>query len=157
MYELKEQAYERPSGIDCKFYMPDQSRTDSTDILVVSFSGVYPDGSLGNKHGFYIALQTMFGVHAFDPDCIILDFRNLEYRWGNTLLKVFQDISDVKDSGKNEEEPFFPVLAVTSQKCEAAFLSLVTPSGHPKPDWCFNNIDQAIEIGVRKAKEWLDF
>ena len=59
-------------------------------------------------------------------------------------------------TGPEPGEQSFPVLAVTSMLSQAAFLSLVTPSGRSTPPWHFDDIDAAIAYGIRKANEWLD-
>lgn len=146
-----------PENISCKYYIPHGIDTQRMDILIVSFFGNYPDGSMGNEHGAYIAHMTVHGLLAFAPDCIILDLRELEYRWGNTLLRVFQDISGFKDQDKEQDEPYFPVLVVTSQKSRGGFLSLVTPSGAKEPDWHFAKMDDAIKRGITLAQQWLNY
>jgi hypothetical protein len=98
----------------------------------------------------------MSGIHAFDPDCVVLDFRLLAYRWGNSLLRVFGDIAQFKDAGADPGEPAFPVAVVTSALCRPAFLSLVTPLGSDAPPWHFDDVDAAITDAVRRSKEWLE-
>lgn len=147
----------KPSGIECKYFLTDPSQTDRRTILVASFEGEYPDGSRGNKHGAYIATSVLCGLSAFDADCLILDFRNLSYRWGNTMLRVFQDVTQFKDAGGDPGEPPFPIVVVTSVKSRAGFLSLVTPSGRPSPDWHFDEMDSAVQYGVKKSNEWFAF
>ena len=146
-----------PKGLSCRFFLADWAQTDRMTVLVASFDGEYPDGSLGNGHGAYIATSALHGLKAFDADCVILDFRGMTYRWGNGLLQVFADIAQFRDSDGKPGEPAFPVLVVTSEKSQAAFLSLVTPNGRAVPDWHFDDIDAAIAHGARKAREWLDF
>ncbi len=155
-YTLVESTPSVPPGITCRYFLADAAQTDGRTILVVAFQGEYPDGSRGNAHGAYIATATLHGLHAFDADCLILDFRGLSYRWGNTLLKVLQDVSQFKDAEAGPDEPPFPIAVVTSEKCREAFLSLVTPMGRPTPGWHFDDIDAAIQYGVKKANEWLD-
>ena len=77
---LREVTIDRPSGLDSKFSMVHGNGENIPPILVVNFDGSYPDGSAGNKHGNYIASMTLLGLSSFDPWCVILDFRNLEYR-----------------------------------------------------------------------------
>ncbi|MDP9602937.1 UNVERIFIED_ORG: hypothetical protein J2W38_002726 [Variovorax paradoxus] len=146
-----------PKGLSCRFFLVDRTETDRRTVLVVSFDGEYPDGSLGNGHGAYIATSALHGLKALDADCVILDFRAMTYRWGNTLLQVFDDIAQFRDSGRDPGEPPFPVVVVTSERSQAAFLSLVTPNGRAAPEWHFDDIDAAIAYGTRKAREWLDF
>lgn len=156
-FKLTEATPFTPAGLTCRFLLAERAQTDRMTVLVVAFEGEYPDGSLGNAHGHFIAAQALHGLHALDADCVVLDFRGMTYRWGNTLLQVFQDISQLKDSESEPGKPPFPVLAVTSEKSRAAFLGLVTHSGKTAPPWHFDDIDAAIAYGARKAKEWLAF
>ena len=156
-FPLTEVSLPAPKGLTCRFLLAERGQTDRMTILIVAFDGDYPDGSLGNAHGAFIASSTLHGLHVFDADCVILDFRGMSYRWGNTLLQVFQDIAQFKDTGSEPGEPAFPVLAVTSERSQAAFLSLVTPQGQPAPAWHFDDMDAAISHGVQMARESLDF
>lgn len=145
-----------PDGIDCSFGVVRGEGEDRVPkILVASFSGIYPDGSRGNSHGHYIAYSTMHGLAAIEPWCLILDFRELDYKWGNTLLLVFDHVSRFMDDA---EEPTmrFPIAVVTSEKCRDAFLSLVTRTGDSPPEWHFNDIELAIEYAIREAIAWID-
>jgi hypothetical protein len=154
-YTLTEVVPEAPEGISSRYYLVDPLQTDRYKILVVAFAGEYPEGSRGNRHGWYVATSTLHGLHAFQANCIILDFTELSYRWGNTLLQVFQDISQLMDAGGEPENFPFPVMVVTSEKCRDAFLSLVTPIGKPEPPWHFDDLNLAIEAGIRAANDWL--
>jgi hypothetical protein len=155
--KLCEKKMEVPSGISCKFFSPVEIDTNNMDILVVSYFGKYPEGSMGIAHGAYIAVMAMQGVHLFAPDCVILDFAELEYLRGNTLLRVFQDISTFKDCEKEPEAPYFPVLVVTSKKSRDGFLALVAPNGSPEPNWHFSTIQDAVYAGSRLASKWLHY
>jgi hypothetical protein len=155
-FALTEAFPPEPPGITSRFFLPDPDLTDRMRILVVSFAGEYPDGSRGNAHGAFIAVSAMHGLLAFNAHCVVLDFRDLTYRWGNTLLGVFDDISQFKDAGAEPDSPPFPIVVVTSEKSRDGILSLVTPLGQPAPEWHFEDLDAAIEYGVRKAGEWLD-
>lgn len=157
MYELKEKEIHKPEGIVCKYFMPDPVSTQGTDVLILSVNGVYPDGSLGNEHAAYIAVMAIQGLQAFNPEAFILDLSDLEYRWGNSILGVFQDVSRFMDADKEENEPYFPVFAVTSEKSTAGFLSLITPSNESPPEWHFKDINQAIEKAASAGKAWIEF
>lgn len=146
-----------PEGISSRYLLVDEQQTGRRRILIAAFDGEYPDGSLGNPHGAYIASASLHGVHAYDADCLILDLRGLSYRWGNTLLKVFQDVAQFKDAEAEPNEPPFPVIVVTSDKCRDAFLSLVTPTGRASPEWHFEDMDAAIHYSLKKVEEWFAF
>ncbi|MEC7119749.1 MAG: hypothetical protein VXW65_07590 [Pseudomonadota bacterium] len=156
-YSLIESKPPVPDGISCKYFLLSEAQAKHGTILVASFKGTYPDGSLGNSHGAYIATAALYGVSAFDADCLILDFRELSYRWGNTLLMVFQDISQYKDGELEPDEIPFPIVVVTSDLSRDAFLSLVTPVGSAAPEWHFQDMDTAIEYAQRKIEEWFSY
>lgn len=156
-YPLLKAVPPQPEGIEGQFFLVDPAQSGRRTVLVASFSGEYPDGSRGNAHGAYIATVALHGIHAFEADCLILDFRDLTYRWGNTLLKVFQDVAQFKDFDAEPNEPSFPVVVVTSEKSREAFLSLVTPAGKANPAWHFGDMDRAIEYSFKKVDEWLAY
>ena len=145
-----------PEDLECKFSMVQKQVEDIPPILVVSFVGNYPDGSAGNRHGRYMASMTLLGLSEFEPWCVILDLRNLEYRWGNALLQVFQNVSAFMSKENEAGDPPFPVIAVTSEKSRSGFLSLVTPSDGEEPAWHWNSLSEAVEAAVVAANHWID-
>ncbi len=155
-FSLKTVSPSKPNGIACRYLMPRRDQTDRMNILIASFKGKYPEGSLGNAHGLYIARMALAGVQSFDAEAIVLDFRRLTYRWGNTLLRVFQDVSQFKDAGADPDEPPFPIVVVTSSLSQAAVLSLVAPPGGDAPPWHFSDMDEAITYAVQASKDWLN-
>ncbi|MCR9201771.1 MAG: hypothetical protein NXI04_24255 [Planctomycetaceae bacterium] len=146
----------RPDEFECAYGLVESDGADLPPVLVTAFRGTYPNGSRGNAHGHFISNSTVHGLAAFDPWCLILDFREMTYEWGNTLLSVFDNVNRFMDEKDDESEVPFPIVVVTSQKCETAFLSLVTRSGNSPPDWHFNDLDRAIEYAVKQAREWID-
>ena len=155
-YALIESTPRVPDGISCRYSFVDPGQARDHHLLVASFEGDYPDGSRGNAHGHYIATAALHGLAAFGADGIVLDFRGLSYRWGNTLLRVFQDIAQYKDAGAEPGRPGFAVTVVTSDKCRDAFLSLATPPGRPAPAWHFDDLDQAIDDALARIDAWFD-
>ena len=157
MYTMEKIKYDIPNDISYEYQMATSDDPDKVDILIVSFSGTFPRGSLGNEHGEFISFMTSFGVQAFKPECLILDFRKLDYTWGNALLQVFSDVSHLRDCEDEEYGPPFPILAVTSKQNRKAFLSLVTPVGEGEPEWHFKDLDEAIKYGIRVGREWIEY
>ena len=151
-----EKHIDKPDGIECRYFMPDSKISKEIDILILRVDGIYPDGSLGNSHAAYISIMAVQGLQAFNPEAFVLDLRNLEYRWGNSLLGVLQNVSRLMDSGKEDNEPYFPIFVTTSDK-SAGFVSLVTPSSGKVPEWHFKDIDEAINKAIDAGKEWIEF
>ncbi|MCG8587605.1 MAG: hypothetical protein MI757_23095, partial [Pirellulales bacterium] len=89
--------------------------------------GTYGHGSEGKHDAGFIAGKTMQGLGAYDPSCLVLDFRNMSYEWGNSLLGAFQEVDQYMNE-EGQQEGLFPVLVVTSDLCRAAFLSLIGKS-----------------------------
>lgn len=156
-FDVCERNISHPKNIAYKFFTPKKSQTNGIDVLIVSFYGIYPSGSLGAPYAKYISLMSLHGLQYFEPECIILDLRELDYKYGNSLMGVFQDISDFKDANKEENEPFFPVLVVTSDKCRDGFLSLVTLNDETEPSFHFSDMSEAIDRGVVLGREWLEY
>jgi hypothetical protein len=156
-YTLLENKEIKPDAINCKYFTPKEELIDKIDVLIVSFFGEYPYGSLGKKHGTYISKKTISGIIDFNPEAIILDFRELTYNWGNSLLAVFQDIEQIKNAGNDEGEPNFPILIVTSNKSKKGVLSLLTPAtSNSVPDFIFEDLNAAIKEAEKRGKYWLD-
>lgn len=154
-YNINRVSFQKPDSINSNFFLVDEKQTDYHKILIVAFFGEYPDGSSGNEHAEYIAAISMLGLQVFNADCIILDFRELSYHWGDSILDVFGNIHQFKNDKTNPNEPPFPVIVVSSSKSNG-LLSLITSYGENRPDWHFFNIIKAIDYGIEKAKQWLD-
>lgn len=154
-YNINRVHFQKPESINSNFFLVDKKQTDYHKILIVAFFGEYPDGSSGNENGEYIATISMLGLQAFNPSCIILDFRELFYRWGDSILDVFGDIHQFKNDKTNPNEPSFPIIVVSSSK-SSGLLSLITEYGENRPDWHFFDMVKAIDYAIEKAEEWLD-
>ena len=145
-YTLLEHKESNPNTIECKYFMPKEVLIDKIDVLVVSFFGIYPEGTLGRKHAMYISKKTISGIIEFNPEAIILDFRELTYNWGNSLLSVFQDIVLFKDGENTDDEPSFPIIIAASSKSSDGLVSLLTPStSKESPDFIFKDINFVLD------------
>lgn len=129
------------------------STTEDDSVLVVAFSGSYGVGSRGNDDGTFISAVTLAGLVAFGGGCLVLDFADMDYTWGNTLLKVFDDVRQYKDE---PGEPAYPVLVVTSDRSREAFLSLVGKTEIAAKEWHFRDINSAIQAARAAARRWYD-
>lgn len=154
MYKLRHVCVDPPPGLRCNFSIPEREEELLDEILVVSFVGVYPPGSQGNAHATYMSAMALQALAAFDPVCLILDLSDLSYVWGDSLLGVFQAIGQYTNE-PGETPP--PLLTVTGPKSTKALLSLVSPaSGATDLSWHFEDLEAAIEYGLKASQEWLE-
>lgn len=138
------------SDIECR-YSIDHENDERVRILIAKFDGVYRYGSEGNTDAAFIKAESVRGLAAFDPDGFILDFSGLDYRWGNSLLGVFQIVDELMNE---KDEPPFPLFVVTSDKCRDALLSL-TGRVEDESDWHFRDLEKALQEARRAARAWL--
>jgi len=61
-------------------------------ILLVGLAGDLPDGSLGSPDCRYIRQELGRAILAFEPGAVLVDFRQLEYRYGNALVDALQPL-----------------------------------------------------------------
>lgn len=156
-YLISKRNLKTPDSINCNYFIVDKNE-NRIDVLIVSFSGNYPNGSLGKNHAKFITTNTITGLINFDPDAVILDFRELEYNWGNNILDVFECISFLKDSENSENEPNFPVLLLVSEKSKNGILSLLNlTDARELPNWISEDLNIVIENAIKKGKYWLDY
>lgn len=157
MYELTEIKKEQTTNISCKYFTPKEKLEENIIVLVVSFFGEYPNGSQGKKTGTYISDKVISGLINFDPEAIVLDFRELHYSWGNSILGAFQDIQQFKDAGNEEDEPEFPIIILTSEKSRNGLLSLLTPATSTEtPDYIFEDKNEALKKAEESGRYWLN-
>lgn len=125
---------------------------EGSDILVVSFQGEYGYGSRGNGDGTFIRAEIMRGLAAFEPSGVVLDFRQMRYEWGNTLLSA---IAAIRDGELRGGTPHFPIVIVTSELCHDAIVSLVSLGAGDVPLVC-NDLEMALGEAQVAARRWLE-
>jgi len=82
----------RPDGIFAAHYRVVQQVRNHNMIAAIGFHGAMPDGSKGKAHGRYISAQAAYWMTYLNALCIVIDFRDLEYKWGDSMLGVFQTL-----------------------------------------------------------------
>lgn len=157
---------EPPPGITHEFVKiqtqdPD-SGTRSEWVLMVSFKGSFPIGSKGKEHGKHISSVTIQALVEFEPFGLILDYRELEFSWGNSMLKVYEDVEQFMEAGREPRDPAFPdaplnpfpVVTLTSEKSRNGFVRLVAPYGSDPPENHFDDFSQAVKAAAEAADTW---
>lgn len=149
---LVELQIEQLSQLRCCYRTPDDSESGLVEVLVISFSGSYGYGSRGNADATFIVAKTMAGLAAYEPCCLILDFQEMSYEFGNSILRVWQEVAEYRDY----DDTAFPVLVVTSDLCHAGISSLFEAFKLKKSPSLFQDIERAIAAGERAARAFLD-
>lgn len=139
-----------PKGIRAKFYRVDTSVDLHDMIAVVSFHGRMPDGSKGKDHGRYIAAQTVYWMTYIDAIAVVMDFRDLEYRWGDSILGALQTIDMRFRDQWSDLGMSVPVKLLSSSK-SSGLHSLVSD-----PSFFFSEMDDAILACSRDVRFWMD-
>src|SRR5687768_5273505 len=90
-------------------------------VIVAKFQGVYRHGSEGNGDGLFMAATIAAYVAIWNPLGLILDLRELQYEWGNTILKSVNFFSEY---GRDPEEQAKRIIIVTTGATRAALQGL---------------------------------
>lgn len=134
-----------PDNLEVSYLTADSSRR-SLSVAGVSFSGTYPPGSMGNRHGVWISRKVIGAYIEFDPIVMVIDFGGMHYEWGNSLLKVFQDWEEMC-------RDYPPLHVVVSEKCSGAVRSLL---GDPMKELIFDSVEDAFRNATCRAEDWLE-
>ncbi len=113
---------------------------------------LFPPGSAGSRHGAYIAREAVAAVHQLSPSCLVLDVTNLDCAWGDTRLRVFQDVSQFMDADVLRGAPPFPVLVAVAERSAGIRSLLGTGSSA-----VLSSLDQAILGGIELGSAWQEW
>lgn len=135
------------NGMCCEFAVIKLRDIHLNDILVVTFSGVYREGSEGRAELGYILGMITLGTEVWNPFKIVIDIRKVTYTWGDDMLKLF-----------NEPEHLQIVMIVSDYNKYA--ISTLLNRGDPEKDivdneFFFNDLDKGIGALHRmRIKKW---
>ena len=93
--------------------------TRAPEFLVIRYSGAYRIGAAGKGDALYIVATAAAARRAWWSRSTVLDFRDLEYRWGDEMEWVS---SIVWDPAIHTHEP---LALVVGEKCRDALRSLL--------------------------------
>jgi hypothetical protein len=112
--DLTEIDYEKVSDIKVTF-RTGVSRVKHATILVVSFIGNYNIGAMGNDDAEYMFAKLEFGMFMSGASAIIIDFRQLNYVWGDMIEAVSCPAINRR----------IPVACVLGDGCREAYGTLI--------------------------------
>lgn len=131
---------ERESQVKASYFL---SNDDFDKILLVKFSGIYPEGSAGNFEGEYMFAMLDLVENLYNSSGIIVDLSELIYVWGDMIDGIFPSDNEIK-------------AIILGDKCCKAIESLV------KMDWdgeeylnqhFFDDFDSALNFIQQKIHE----
>jgi hypothetical protein len=109
-------------------------------VLVVSFEGLYRPGARGNKDAGDMIAFIQEGLQAFSPDGLILDFRNLEYDYGDMMDGVLESAEGTWGGRA------LPAVVVTSHLNRSGLTGLVcNVMGDDAAHWLYQRMETALE------------
>jgi hypothetical protein len=139
-------SYSELSALRHEIEISDCPSSLSPEFVVVRYFGSYRDGGAGYPDALYIIATSAAALEAWWSDSIILDFRSLQYEWGDNMRWVAEIGSDPRLPRHRHR----PLAIVVGDGCRAALQSMWTDKYH---DWCVESIEEAIELCRRKARE----
>ncbi|MCG2612810.1 hypothetical protein LZZ85_00905 [Terrimonas sp. NA20] len=95
-----------------RFAIQQLRNTHLVELLLISFHGEYRYGSAGKEDAGLIRGIIKTGVAVYDPTSIIIDFRDMEYTWGDNFDLSFEDAESSR------------VVVVVGDKCRKAMSTL---------------------------------
>src|SRR6185503_18905452 len=115
------------------------------EFLVVRYQGDYRDGADGRGDALYIVAAAEAAKKAWWAPCIVLDLRELHYRWGDEMAWI---TSIAWDRVIGRHAPF---AVVVSDKCRTALKSLLEDDFDR---FCIETLEQAFSSCRLQQIQW---
>jgi len=143
--ELEPLHPEKMSTIKVSFSIGNSRINDAFSIMVIKFSGKYDS----DDDAHYMYAKGQFGLMAYFPIGAILDFRDLEYHWGDKMDLVF-DIGRGQYEGED-----FPTALLIGEQCKKAIGTLVHDDPNSKKlattkEWIFETFEESWKYVEQK-------
>lgn len=117
-------------------------------VLVLAFAGNYRAGSDGNGDGLFMCAMTAAYCAMLEPASLVLDLSDLNYKWGNTILKT---VNYFWEHGKDPDEQQKLLVVVSNNETRKALdaLEMQIRSGN-------RAYADTIEHGIYQAEKAAD-
>lgn len=118
----------------------------NNDVLIANISGFYEDGSKGSIEAKFLFSELARYYFYYDSYCcLILNFKNFSYSWGNSLIKIVNFFQNI---GRDEEELNQKIFIVLSEESKEGIQSLVNLIGNTNI-----SIVKTFEIALENAQK----
>jgi hypothetical protein len=141
---LRHVTYTELSALQHEVAISECPRFHTPEFLVIRYSGSYRDGSAGKGDALYIVAAAASAQKAWWAPSTILDFRHLEYRWGDEMEWV---TSIAWDPGTRLHDP---LAVVVGDECRDALRSLLLEEYE---SYCVETLEDAYAMCRRKEQE----
>ena len=126
---------------------------NENNLILAVFEGNYNEGSKGNLDGLYIFSKIASYYFLYDTIAVmLLDFRNLNYKFGNTLLKSLNFFEEI---GRDDEEKSKFVFILVSKQNLNPILDLLKMKTK-KNYIIYEDYNKAINDSLQYARRYLE-
>lgn len=130
------------SGLEHEVFTFKPRRIRDPSFLVVRYRGRYRDGGAGRGDAHYIMATTRAAQAAWFAPCLVLDFRELTYHWGDEM--------EWATSLNRHHAIEWPLRIVVGAGCRAALRSLL---GDDYRAYCVETLARAYTACRRQYRE----
>jgi hypothetical protein len=165
--EVTPRRLEELSDAKCTYASGTLPRT-GYKVLIVTISGVAANQQPHAGTYQHISAAIMAGTEAWEPDALVLDFRNLEYSWGDGMQETLRAgerwhqtrLAAVQLSNLlgTPRPVHFCTAIIASARCRDGLTSLLRDEMREDPErWLFDSLDACVEpLDHRLASAALD-
>jgi hypothetical protein len=140
--KLRAVTFAELSGLRHEVAVADGPQFHTPDFLVIRYFGVYKHGSAGRGDALYIVATAAAARKAWWSPCTVIDFSELEYRWGDEMAWVTSVVWD------RILRTHAALAVVVGDRCRDALRSLLREEYE---QFCVESLEQAFESCRRQA------
>jgi hypothetical protein len=141
---LRPVTYSELSSLRHEVAVADSPPFQAPEFLVIRYFGSYRDGAEGEPDARYILAAAAAAREAWWSHSTILDFRELQYRWGDNMRWVTRI---GWDSGMRLH---WPLAVVVGERCRDAMRSLLRDEYQ---GLCVESLEEAFALCRQKVRE----
>ena len=142
---LRPVTYTELSAIRHEVLISEDPQFQAPEFLLIRYSGSYRDGASGQGDALYIVAAAEAARKAWWSRSTILDFRDLEYHWGDEMQWT---TSIAWEPSIRAQEP---LAIIVGNRCREALRSLLREEYEI---YCVETLEEAFAMCHRKAQEY---
>jgi hypothetical protein len=141
---LRPVSYSELSALRHEVAISESAEFEAKEFLVIRYFGSYRDGGAGRGDFQYILATAAAAREAWYCTSTILDFRSLEYHWGDNMLSVTDIVWDPR------LRLHWPMAIVVGDGCRDALRSCLQKE---YDCWCVETLEDAFALCRQKSIE----